>query len=235
LIRKAFPLLFAAFLLPIGGRAHAQSPTDTPETPFVKQIHRFDLALTGIGVYNTTVSGPVLPPNASDYGNGNNVITQHASDTFGGLVTLRYVAKPWIGFEYNYGFARYTENYSGPAIATFAGSLFQVQTRATEYSLGYVATPQIYRPFGLQPYFGGGAGTQSFKPTPHGGEGEPEKARMLYYYDLGVQQDFLNGHVGLRAGFRQTFFLDPDFGQNYLTILKHASTYEPVAGVYFHY
>ncbi len=234
MIRKAFPLLAATLFLLTLGSAHAQRPTDAPETPFAKQLHRFDLGIVGAGQYNTTVTGPVLSKAAADYGNGSNNITQYGSNTFGALVTLRYVAKPWVGFEYNYGYARYTENYTGPAVATFAGSLFQIQTKATEYSLGYVATPSKYKPFGLQPYFGGGAGSLSFKPTPHGGEGEPEKARMLYYYNVGFQ-DELNPHFGLRAGFRQIFFLDPDFGQNYLTILKHASTYEPVAGFYLRY
>jgi hypothetical protein len=235
LIRKALPLLAAALLVPTLGGAHAQSPTDLPQTPFSKQMHRLDLGIIGAGQYNSTVTGPVVPPAASDYGNGSNNITQYGSNTFGALITLRYVARPWVGFEYNYGYARYTENYTGPAVAQFAGSVFQVQTKVSEYSLGYVATPQIYKPFGLQPYLGAGAGTLAFKPTPHGGEGEPEKARMVYYYNLGVQQDFLNGHVGLRAGFREIFFLDPDFGQNYLTILKHATTYQPTAGFYLRY
>jgi hypothetical protein len=236
LIRKALPLLAAALFVSTLGGAHAQSSTDTPPTPFAKFVHHFDLALTGVGEYNTTVTGPVLSKAASDYGTGSSNITQYGSNTFGGLATLRYIAKPWVGFELNLGYARYTENYTGPAVYTFSSDgVFQIQTKASEYSLGYVATPQRFKPLGLQPYFGGGAGSLAFKPTPHGGEGEPEKARMVYYYDVGVQQEFMNNHVGLRAGFRELFFLDPDFGQNYLTILKHASTYEPVAGFYFRY
>jgi hypothetical protein len=58
---------------------------------------------------------------------------------------------------------------------------------------------------------------------------------MTYYYSLGLQQSYANGHFGLRAGFRELFFLDPDFGQNYLTILKHATTYEPMIGFYLRY
>jgi hypothetical protein len=236
LIRKAFPFLAAALFVSTAGSAAAQSPTEAPPTAFAKQLHRMDLAFTGVGEYNTTVTGPVLSKAASDYGNGANTMTQYGSNTFGALITLRYIAHPWVGFELNYGYARYTENYTGPAVLTFSSDgLFQIQTKASEYTLGYVATPQRFKPLGLQPYFGAGAGSLAFKPTPHGGEGEPEKARMAYYYDLGIQQEFLNNHVGLRAGFRELFFLDPDFGQNYLTILKHASTYEPVAGFYFRY
>jgi hypothetical protein len=57
---------------------------------------------------------------------------------------------------------------------------------------------------------------------------------MTYYYSLGFTKD-LSPHFGLRAGFRELFFLDPDFGQNYLTILKHATTLEPTAGFYIRY
>jgi len=93
----------------------------------------------------------------------------------------------------------------------------------------------IHEIFGLQPYLGAGAGSTGFKPTRFGGEGAPEQARATYYYSLGVQKPLGEGHFGLRAGFRELFFLDPDFGQNYLTILKHANTYEPQAGFYLRY
>ncbi len=232
--RKALLLLSAALLTTGCLSALAQSPTDVPETPFVKQIHRFDLGISGTGVYNSTATGFITPTQAPNYGNGSNSMTQFASNTAAPLATLRYVAKPWVGLEFNYGFARYTENYQGPAAANFPAGFFQVQTRATEYTLGYIATPQIYKPYGLQPYIGGGAGSMAFKPTPAGGQGLPEKARMMYYYTLGVQDD-LTPHFGLRAGFREVFFLAPDFGQNYLTILKHVTTYEPQIGFYLHY
>ena len=183
-----------------------------------------DLGVSGVGIYNNTVTGPIVPTQAPDYGT---VVTQYGSNTAGALATLRYIAKPYFGLEFNYGYARYTENY------TVAPG--QIQTRVNEYTLGYIATPR-YSIFGLQPYLGAGGGTQAFKPTPHGGQGAPEKARATYYYTLGVQKELgTGGHFGIRAGFRELFFLDPDFGQNYLTILKHANTYEPQAGFYLRY
>jgi hypothetical protein len=235
LTRKALPFLAAALFALSVRSAPAQDPTAVPETKFQKTLHRFDLGIFGAGIYNSTVSGPVLSQAAP---NANLPITQFGSNTLGALITLRYIARPYVGLEYNYGYARYTENYEGAGVAGFTTStssdLFQVQTKAAEYTLGYVVTPD-HTFFGLFPFVSAGAGTLAFKPTPKGGEEEPEKARMVYYYSLGVQQSYANGHFGLRAGFRELFFLDPDFGQNYLTILKHATTYEPVAGFYFRY
>jgi hypothetical protein len=230
LIRTTSSLLAAALCLCLGN-AFAQSATALPMTPFQKQVHRFDLALTGVGEYNTTVSGPILKPAAPDCNPAANgacqfILTQYGSNTFGALVTVRYVAKPYVGFEFNYGYARYTENF------TYLPN--QIQTKASEYTLGYVATPP-HPIFGFQPYVGAGVGSIAFRPTPHGGEGAPAQARMAYYYTLGLQQEYLNGHFGIRAGFRELFFLDPDFEENYLTIKKFANTYEPQAGFYLRY
>ncbi len=225
-IRIASPLPAAVLLACCFGTVYTQTAsaqTATPETPFTRQIHRLDLGITGVGVYNTTVQGPIVPSQATDAGQN---VTQFGSNTAGVVVSVRYTAKPYVGFEFNYGYARYTENY------TVAPQ--QIQSKVNEYTLGYVATPN-HQIFGLQPYLGGGAGTQAFKPTAHGGQGAPEQARMTYYYSVGVQKALGEGHFGLRAGFRQLFFLDPDFGQNYLTILKHSSTYEPQVGFYLRY
>jgi hypothetical protein len=221
LSRKASPLLAAFLLACCLARASAQEPT-VPETPFEKQIHKMDLSISGVGMFNNTVSGPVAP-SASDTGQD---VTQYGSNTLGALVAIHYTAKPYVGFEFNYGYARYTEN--------FTVAPFQVQTKVNEYTLGYVVTPP-HPIFGFQPFASAGSGSLEFKPTAGGGQGLPTKARQVYYYSLGLQKEYSNGHLGLRAGFRELFFLDPDFGQNYLTILKHATTYEPMAGFYLRY
>ncbi len=233
MIRTPSALLAASLLLATFSAAHAQS--DAPPTKFQRQISRFDLSANGVGIFNTTVTGPIVVPSS----NTGQSVTQYGSNTFGALVTLRYVARPYFGLEGNYGYARYTENYSGTGVANIAtttagSSVFQIQTKVNEYTLGYVATPP-HPIFGFQPFVSAGAGTTAFKPTPKGGEGEPEKARATYYYSLGLQQSYFSEHFGFRAGFRQLFFLDPDFGQNYLTIKKHASTYEPMIGFYLKY
>jgi hypothetical protein len=231
LIRKAFPILAAFLFASLVAGAHAQTEAPPP-TALQKQLDKLDLSIAGVGIFNSTVSGTVVP-NAPNQGLA---MTQRGSNTLGALVSIHYPAKPYFGLEFNYSYARYTENYTGPAIADFLPNgitNFQVQTKVNEYTFGYLITPP-YTIFGLQPFASAGAGPMAFKPTPGGGQELPEKARMTYYYSLGFQKD-VSPHFGLRVGFRELFFLDPDFGQNYLTILKHATTYEPMAGFYIRY
>jgi hypothetical protein len=237
LIRKAFPssaaiLLASVVFASTVSAAHAQ--TEAPPTALQRQLQKLDLSVQGTGVYNSTVSGTVIEqPGVSNAGEA---MTQFGSNTLGALVSIHYPVKPYFGLEFNYSFARYTENYEGPAVSAFLPNgitKFQVQTKVNEYTFGYLISP-AYTIFGLRPFASAGGGPMAFKPTPGGGQEEPEKARMTYYYSLGFTKD-LSPHFGLRAGFRELFFLDPDFGQNYLTILKHATTLEPTAGFYIRY
>jgi hypothetical protein len=224
---KVSPLYAAIMFACTAASAVALGQTDdqVPESALARQIHRMDLGITGVGMYNTTVKGPNSSPVANQPGVG--TITQFGSNTAALLGELRYIVKPYVGFEFNYGYGRYTENYSV--------SPFQIQTRVNEYTLGYIATPPVQF-LGIQPYLGAGGGAQGFTPTKGGGVGAKEQARATYYYTIGVQKDLDDAHhFGLRVGFRELFFLDPDFGQNYLTITKHANTYEPQAGFYLRY
>jgi hypothetical protein len=226
LIQKA--LHFFGGIVLIGSlSAVAQSPTTTPLS---RQLARIDIGVSGVGEFNTAVSGPIL---ASGPNLGQTVSAQ-GSNTLGALINIRYIAKPYLGFEGSYTYARYTENFGGPGTAAFVSSPYGVQTNVDEETLGYVVTPP-HEIFGLQPYASAGAGTMKFKPTPRGGEGERQQYRMGYYYTAGLQQEYANGKFGLRVGVRQIFFLAPDFGDNYLTILKHTSTFEPGAGFYFRF
>lgn len=237
MIRKAFPSL-AAFLFAsivfASNSAASYAQTTAPPSKLQKQLDKLDLSIAGVGLYNSTVSGTVVSGGGA--ANQGEAMTQHASNSLGALISIHYPAKPYFGLEFNYSYGRYTENYTGPAISTFLPNGitdFQVQTKVTEYTFGYLITPP-YTIFGFQPFASAGGGPMSFRPTPGGGQEEPEKARMTYYYSLGLQKD-VSPHFGVRAGFRELFFKDPDFGQNYLTILKQATTLEPMVGFYIRY
>ena len=192
-------------------------------TKLQRQLSYIDLGLQGVGEFTRSVSGPVDAPGPSDFGT---VITAGASTTVGGLVTIRYSPRPYAGLEFNGGYARYTDSYTVPP--------YQIQTQSNEFTLGYLVIPP-YTVFGLKPYASAGAGTVRFAPTKGGGQGAPSQARLGIYYNVGLQKDIVEGTFGVRAGFRQLFFKDPDYFENYLTINKRTSTSEPMIGFYLRF
>jgi opacity protein-like surface antigen len=204
--------LFATAAAPV---AHAQATSTNPE--LTKQLSRLDLGVSGIGSFTKAVTG-------TNYLGVK--LTQDGSNTFGALVTVRYTKSPYIGGEFNYTYARYTQNYSQYIVGG-------AQTNASEYSLGYVAHPP-HLIFGAQPFIAGGAGTTAFRPTPGGGQGLKSQGRATYYYAVGLEKD-VTEHFAVRAQIRQAFFKAPDFGQNYLTIQQHTWTFEPGFGFVLHF
>lgn len=200
--------------------AHAQ---ETSHPKLNERLSHLDFGLYGLGQFNKSVSGPILPTSASTYGT---TLTEKAGNTVGLLAAFRYTAKPYVGIEFNYTYARYTE--------TFNVAPTQIQTGVGEASFGYVVTPR-HQFFGLQPYASVGAGSTRFRPTRGGGQSAPTQWRATYYYSLGVQKEFGDSHFGFRAAWRQAFFKAPDFLLNYLTIDKRTTTYEPTAGFYLRF
>ena len=104
-------LLVAAFLVSALLPAAAQTPTRLE-----RQLSHVDLGISGSGEFTRAVSGPIVPTGAANY---NIVTTQTASKTLGALANIRYTPRPWVGLEFNYGWARYTETFSpSPACAS---------------------------------------------------------------------------------------------------------------------
>ena len=222
MMHKAFPMIAAGLFLAALPSASAQ------QSKFQKQIQRFDLGISAAGILNKTVSGPVTKTFAPNAGQ---TVTDSPSNTVGVDVNVRYVARPFVGFEFNGGYARYTENYTNSGSAP---SVNGVQTSADEFTFGYLVTPD-HPILGLEPFASVGTGSIAFRPTSGGGQNLPSQARQAYYYSVGLQKPNLTSHLGVRIGFRQLFYLAPDYGQNYLTILKRTITSEPTVGFYLHF
>ncbi len=195
------------------------------QTKLQQQLSKIDLGLQGVGEFSSSTSGPVTIP-ANNAGAGEPPVTISPSNTFGGLVTIRYTATPYMGAEFNGGYSRYTEDLSVQPLA--------IQTQADEFSLGYLINPP-YTILGVRPYASAGLGGIRFAPTRGGGEGAPAQGRFAVYYNVGVQKDIVPGTFGVRAGFRQLFYTAPDFFQNYITINKRATTSEPMIGFYLRF
>ncbi|HTH52966.1 MAG TPA: outer membrane beta-barrel protein [Edaphobacter sp.] len=214
--------LFAILAAPFAG---AQAISGHPALE--KQLSRLEVSANGIGVITKSVEG------TNDLGV---TLQQSASSTVGVLIGIRYTKSPYIGGEFNYSYARFSQRYREPV----PGGGFldpynvgSVQTNTSEYSFGYVIHPP-HQILGANPFASGGLGTTAFRPTTFGGLGLPTHARMTYYYSVGLEKN-LNKHFGVRALFRQTFYKAPDLQQTYLNIDKQTSTIEPGFGFVIHF
>jgi outer membrane protein W len=214
-------VLFCLLLTLAASTAKAQATQ--PSSGLDRQLQRLDIGVVASAIINKDSNG-TAPINAVP-----TEINLHPGNTVGPLVTIRYTVSPYVGFEFNYSYARYTQTFT-PFGATPTGG---VQQNASEYTFGYVVHPK--RQFhGVSPFIGGGAGTTDFRPTPNGGEGLLPQARATYYYNVGGDY-MLNKHFGARAEFRETFFKAPDFETNYLTIQKQTTEFQPGFGFFFRF
>jgi opacity protein-like surface antigen len=195
--------------------AHAQASSGT--STLDRQLERIDFGINGVGSFTHDVAGTNYLGQS---------LTHKTSNTFGALITFRYTKSPWIGGEFNIGYARYTHNYN----RYLAGG---VQTNSFEYTAGYVAHPP-HLLLGAQPFLAAGGGLLYFHPTSGGGQGLPSQGAGAFYYSVGAEK-LIVPHIGVRAQFRQLFYLSPDFYQNYLNINQRTYTFEPGAGFYIHF
>jgi len=201
-----------------------------PVTPLMKQLSRIDLSVVAAGEISSSVSGI----ENRDATTTHTLLTIKPSSTVGELATLRYVAKPYIGFEFNFGNLRYTQDYTFTPPPSQTILIGGVQSGVRELTLGYVAHLP-WHPLGITPYAGAGGGTIAFHPTTGGGQGLPFQYRAAYYYNVGLEDDFPGTPFGMRLGFRQLIYLAPDFQQNYLTITRRTRTSEPIIGFFLRF
>ena len=219
-LRMTGPLVPALLFWLAVPSAFAQAPA--PVTALSKQLSRIDFALSAEYETTGTVSGVEKRDNTA--------LSVKPSSTVGELVTIRYTAKPYAGFEFNFGNLRYNNDFKF-ALPTQNYIPGGAQTGVRELSLGYVAhIPHTI--YGITPFVGAGAGTIRFKPTTYGGQGLPEQYRAVYYYTAGLEDNFPGSHFGMRLAFRQLIYLAPDFGQNYLTITRRSRSTEPTVGFF---
>jgi hypothetical protein len=206
----------------------AVAAAQAPLTGLDKQLDRINLVISASGILNKNTSGP----NALNQ----TTTTDAPGNTVGALIDIQYIKSPLVGLEVNVNYSRYVQNFTyfletpGTNPTPHA---FGVQNDAVEYTVGWVFhTPKI---FGIGTFASAGGGATDFVPTKGGGDGYQPQARATYYYNVGLEQQVINPHFGLRASFRQAFFLAPDFQTNYFRILKHTYTTEPTIGFYLHF
>lgn len=173
-----------------------------------QNLSNMDAAVSVFGQFTGSVSG--------------NGITDSASHSLGPLLTFRQSFKPWLGYEINYSYTRFTERYTG--------QLFGVQNNVHEATGAYlVQGPKllVFRPFAAA-----GTGVLVFLPTTVGGQGNNQQFRTPFLYELGVNYPLITEHFGARFQYRGLIYKAPDYGQEIYRTGATRQTSEPSIGLY---
>jgi opacity protein-like surface antigen len=158
--------------------------------------------------------------------NGNGV-QDKPTNSLGVTASVRQSLHPWLGYEINYGYTRFTEEYSTLP--------FGVQNNVHEVSGAYLVQGPTIPLLGLQPFGAVGAGVLVFLPTTVGGQKYSQQYRTALVYELGVNYPILTSHLGLRLQYRGLSYKTPDFNASLITTNARRQTSEPSVGAYFRF
>lgn len=201
-IRRSLSFLVLFLLIAgLGNRATAQT------------LKNFEAAASIFGQFTGTTNG--------------NGIKDSPTDSMGGLATVRQSFHPWLGYEVNYSYTRFTERYSTIP--------FGVQNNVHEVSGAYLVQGPTIPILGLQPFGAVGVGALIFLPTTVGGQKYPKQTQVPLLFEFGVNYPILTSHLGLRLQYRGLSYKTPDFNATLLTTGTRRITSEPSVGAYLRF
>jgi opacity protein-like surface antigen len=183
-----------------------------PQKKFVRSI---DVSLgvfgqlTGTRVPITTIQ--------DDFGVHTIQTTQGTSPSAGVLGTFHQSFKPWLGYNVNLGYTRFSENYSyGAAFVPAEALTFKpwssfsqgsIGTNMYELTIAYVFEGPRNKRFSTFGQFGGGG--LFFLPTQNSSPAN-QQTRPAMIFGVGMNYK-LTQHFDVRAEYRGLFYKNPDF------------------------
>jgi hypothetical protein len=156
-----------------------------------------------------------------------NGVRDHPTESMGALATVRQSFHPWLGYEVNYSYTRFTERFSNIP--------FGVQNNVHEVSVAYLLQGPTLPILGLQPFGTVGAGALIFLPTTVGGQKYTQQTRVPLLYEVGVNYPVITSHLGLRFQYRGLVYKAPDFNAAPLTTNARRQTSELALGAYLRF
>lgn len=206
-------LAIGALLLSAGTFAVAQ--TAQPTTKPNKFQPSTDVSIGVDGQVTLTRS----PTTNTSYSNGTEFTRQDqsTSDSGGGSATFHQSFRPWLGYNVNFGFNRFVEDYkseaaftptSTPGVSTLSYSnIGAIRTNMYDLTVAYVFEGPRRKRFNTFGQFGGGG--LFFRPADNS-VGAKNQIRPAMVFGGGVNYK-LTSRLDLRAEYRGLFYKSPDF------------------------
>jgi opacity protein-like surface antigen len=158
---------------------------------------------------------------------GNNV-QESPSNSAGGLIELRHISNPILGYEATYSYNRANTSYRCTGTSCPVLSPATVSANAHELTLDWVPSVHLanLRPFGV-------LGVGLLLNQPSGGQNNISTSiKPVYVYGAGLDWGLLP-HLGLRFQYRGNLYKSPDLSKLYTSTDQFRHTSEPMIGAYF--
>ena len=171
----------------------------------------------GVSLYGT-FSGPPT-------GNG---VQQSPSNAAGGLIELRHISNPILGYEATYSYNRANQAYRCSNSSCPVLTPATVSANAHEVTVDWVPSIHIapLRPFGV-------LGVGLLLNEPAGNQtNTTTSTQAVYVYGAGLDWGLLP-HLGLRLQYRGNLYKAPELSKLYTSTNTFRHTAEPMVGAYF--
>ena len=174
-----------------------------------------DVALSVYGAFNGTTTG-------------NNTV-QSPANAAGGLLEVRHISHPWLGYEGTYSINRANQSYTACGTVTPVCLKEAVSANAHEVTGDYVASVKVanLRPFAL-------AGGGLLLDEPASGQSTTSNTKPVFVYGAGLDWGLLP-HIGLRFQYRGNLYKAPDLTSLFTSTDRFTHTAEPMIGAYLRF
>jgi hypothetical protein len=200
-----------------------------------------DVGLSGYGSLNGTT-------------NTSSGLTQIPANSIGGMLELRHISSPFLGFEATYSYNRANQEYSNPVscpgascpLTPYASSVSAI---ANEITGDWIFSLKLKKRKKIHPFALLGAGIILITPTKgtvysyslgtnpafQSAPAPTNSANMpVFVYGIGVDWDVLR-HLGLRMQFRGNMYTAPALTTSIGSTNLATQTYEPMIGAYYRF
>jgi opacity protein-like surface antigen len=157
-----------------------------------------------------------------------NGVAESPAVSAGGIVELRHIRNPILGFEGTYAYNRANRRYVCP---TSCGdvTLGTISADAHEITADWIPSVRLlnFRPFGV-------LGIGALIHVPQGSDppiSTKTGTQVVYVYGAGLDIGLIP-HFGLRLQYRGNLYKPPDVTDLFTSATKFTHTAEPMAGIY---
>lgn len=234
----------AAFLATISGALAAQTQTVSAHASNGNSSSAIDVSLGIFGQFTPARTPTEITPYRD--GTAYDQTTQGTSTSAGFLGTFHQSFRPWLGYNVNFGYSRFSEQYSqgmyfpNPTTPTNPISSFSYGSIGENmYELTGAYLVQGPRARHVDTFFQLGGGVLSFLPTQ-----DPSpywvEFRPVMVFGTGINYRFSN-HWALRGEYRGLFYKNPSFSgirtadSDVPTVKLYTITHEPTISLVYRF